>query len=145
MKSKDIFVAHPPQQILTKSHQPLLIVKSFFPFDLFPDQLIINSIEVIFIYNMFFWSSYETSMSIDNIGDLILTHGPFFATLTITPTSTLKDQPIHIRWLTKAKAKKAHDLLQGLVMLRKEKADIASLLSEENGIEEIMKIGKVGE
>lgn len=159
MKPKDIFVARPQQQntlpnisehnktqkLIAKLHQSLIAAHSFFPFQLFPDELIINPIEIVYINNIFFWTSFRTSMLIEEIGDVELVEGPIFASLTITSTSTLKDEPIHMTYLTKKNARKAHALLQGLVTIQKENIDLENVLQEKKGIEEIIAIGTVKE
>ncbi len=130
------------REVLSHVDKPLLVIHSVFPFDLFPDCLSINPIEVVFIHNMFFFSSYEMSMPVADIGDISLSKAPFFATLKILPNSFIKDEPIKIEWLTWKDAVKAHDLLQGLITLKKQKVDIAKLSADENEVDKIINVGK---
>ena len=130
------------REMLSHVEKPLLNVKSFFPFDLFPDSLSINPIEVTFVQNIFFFSSYVISIPVEDIWDISMTKGPFFASLKILPTMTIKDEPISMKWLTWGDARKAHDLLQGLMTLKKQKVDISKASPKPSEIEEISRLGK---
>jgi hypothetical protein len=102
-------------------------LKSFFPFDFFPDELVIDSGKVTIVKNYFYFSKQMRNISLDDIGDVMIETGPFFATLVILDKSAgnVIKEDLKIHFVDKSKAFEARKLIQGLIICRKEKVDLS--------------------
>lgn len=155
MKHGTIFVAHnvaPPgeeakklQDLMIKSQKPLLRISTVFPFDLFPDTLIVDVTKVHIISRQFFASEEIHSIPIKSIVDVYVETGPIFATLRVLPQMVFQHQVTQISQLWKSDAIKARDIIQGLIVATKEDVNIAKLPEEEDNKslrKDLEKLGK---
>ncbi len=100
--------------ILAIEQKPLLHVRSAFPFQLFPDELIIRVNHVDYFRNVFFASATMTRVLIPDIKSVMLHYNPVFATIEIVPMVPFKQQ-LRIKHLWKGQARKARRILSGLM------------------------------
>jgi hypothetical protein len=111
---------------LKKKTQTILFkTRSVFPFDFFPDTLLIDSIKVTFILQKFFYSQEVTSLYISDIENVVVQTGPFFAKLSVI-SRYVAQRPIKIAFLWKKQAIKAHNILQGLIIANKQDIDMTT-------------------
>lgn len=113
-------------KITDKSYAVLLKIKAVFPFDFFPNELIIDFHKVSVCYNEFFFSSSIQSISYKDIADVTIDTNPFFATLKIINRISVKSSVV-IEYLKKNEAIHARKLILGLLVLDREKVDVSSL------------------
>lgn len=101
-------------QIFQKSH--LVDIKSVFPFDFFPDRLLVNQRQVSVIKMVFWASYYSTTIPIENIQQVTVETNPFFGSLIISekwaPTKRIK-----INYLKKNEAYDAKKIIQELMVM----------------------------
>src|SRR5690606_20227287 len=69
------------EQIVETSQKVLMRVKSVFPFQFFPDTVIVDPTKVDIIYSDFFWHRFVFTIPITAIKLIKINVGLFFATL----------------------------------------------------------------
>jgi hypothetical protein len=121
-------------------------LKSIFPFDFFPDELIIDSGKITIVKNYFYFSKQVRNIILDDVGDVMIETGPFFATLVILDKSAgnVIKEDMKIHFVNKGKAFEARKLIQGLIICRKEKVDLSGH-SEKEIREKVEQIGRTVE
>lgn len=118
----------PPQLASSKdasevTPEILLRVKSVFPFDLFPSEVIVTTNSVAIIDN-FFWGTSETkTILIQDIFNVDLIKTPFFCNVQITNRQAMLPV-IEIKYLRKKDGDKLKDTIQGLLLMKAENVDI---------------------
>lgn len=119
-----------PEQELEKtvkgSQRILFKAKTLFPFDLFPDELIIDENKIDIVSGIFFFSKDIFSIPIDNISGVDSSYDLFFGQLRIEAWG-LNKNPSPIRFLSKHDAEKARSIINGLVMANKNDIDLKSI------------------
>lgn len=104
----------------------LLKISAVFPFDLFPDELIIDECKVSIICREFFFSEDIHSINIEMIKDVDVETGPFFAKLQIVPDG-YPGHPLLVRFLRKKDANLARSIIQGLMVAKRNNIDLAKI------------------
>jgi hypothetical protein len=112
------------------SNDILYKCETVFPFDFFPDTLIIDKTKVNFIIKQFFFTETVHSIMIKNIQDIQVETSVLFAKLTVIPDVYL-GQVITITYLNKSHAQEARRIIQGLMLCCKEGVDISDLDASE--------------
>lgn len=136
VKNRDQFNA-----LHTSSDKILLECSAVFPFQLFPDKIIIDLHKVNLIYKYLPWSHTTQSIYIDDVAEVDISTGLFFATIKITDKFfTHVDNKI--TFLKKSDASRARRIIQGLIVIIREKIDI-DRLSDEQLVAKIEDIGSV--
>lgn len=109
---------------LASATSVLFKAKTVFPFQFFPDEIIVDPIKVSLIRRIFFGSEELFSIEIKNILEVTVASGPFFATLIIKflviGSLTPPPPPIIINHLKKSDAAKARRIIQGLIIAKRE-------------------------
>lgn len=108
------------------SNDILFKCTTVFPFDLFPDTLIIDKTKVNFIFKEFFLSETVHSIMLKNVKDIQIEASLFFAKLIIVP-DVYVGQPTNISYLSKSCALEARRIIQGLMLCSKEGIDLSDL------------------
>lgn len=123
---------------ITASHRILYDCKTVFPFDIYPDRIIIDENKVDIIYGLFAYSSHVFSIPLKNISGARSTTTLFFGDLDIDITG-FETNPDTIKHLKKKDAVRLRRIINGLVITFKEGIDISKLPLEEakKQIEEI--------
>jgi len=113
-----------------------------FPFDLWPNEIIIDAEKVSIIYHDFFFSESTYSVYLKDIDTMHIECGPFFATLKITHGG-YQGNKISIEYLKKEDGKEARRILQGLIIAEKKGLEFAQESSTEEVKEKAGNIGRV--
>ncbi len=129
--------------LLAKASQKILVVHSVWPFDFFPNTLMIDHNKIDFIYNDFFWTKHTFSVHIKNVNCVIVGIDPLFASLTVKVTG-FEENPEQVKFLKKSDAILARRLIMGLVAADKEQVDLSAMSIEESR-KTLEQIGKAGE
>jgi hypothetical protein len=116
--------------LLAGGQKPLLKVNTVFPFDLFPDALIVDPVKVTLVHKIFFASEQIKSILIKEIKYCILESAPFFSTIKLAD-NMMQPTTIVIKPVFKKEAMKAHDLIQGLLITAKQHVDTISIPSQK--------------
>lgn len=114
------------ESLVEKSSRVLFRAKTVFPFDFFPDSVIIDENKVNIIHGMFFLSDEVQSILIHHIKDVIVDSAVFFATLKILPDG-YGENWVDVSYLWKNDATRARRIISGLLVGFKEGIDITQV------------------
>ena len=116
--------------LLHRKDQNLLHATAIWPFDLFPNEVLIDSTKVSFIFKNFMFKETRAVL-IKDISDVVVDATPFFATLTVVDKG-LVENSLSIRFLNKEAALSARRIIQGLMAAKHEmNLDFAMLPLDE--------------
>jgi hypothetical protein len=126
------------ETLFQKASRTLFRAKSVFPFDPFPDEVIIDDNKVDIVYGLFFFTKKVFTIPIHTLNGAVATADLFFGTLTIE-ISGYNENPQPVRFLRGADAMRARRLINGLIIAYKEGVDIELIETERlrKTIEEI--------
>lgn len=129
-----------------KSQRLLLKVTSVFPFQFFPDELIIDEMKITYVNKIFFLSRQTRIILINNISSVIVETSPFFAALKIRQNDP-REHEFKITYLRKSDAIKAQKIIEGLIISRAQAIPIDKLNQKqlENKIEDLGTVPEVEE
>jgi len=128
------------EEMLDRGNNVLLKISAVWPFDFFPDEVVVDENKVNIICREFFFSEDIHSISIFNIKDISLETNIFFATLKIVPDG-YPGQPLSIKFLVKSQAIRMRKIIQGLIETSKKGVDI-NKLPTDNPTSLIERLGK---
>ena len=118
------------EDFIEHSNVALFKAKAVFPFDFFPNEISIDANQVNIVFKEFFWTERVHSIAIENIMDIYIDLGPFFATIHIVDAGFV-DNVVTVKYLTRKSATKARRIIQGLMIAKKEDIDVSSLEHNE--------------
>lgn len=98
--------------LVKMSNRCIISISSQFPWNLFPNTIIVEESRVTFKFNQFF-SSQSHSVDIKDISNVFIESSMFFATLQIVSRTFIQND-IRIGNLNKSKAKKVQRIIEGL-------------------------------
>lgn len=94
-------------------NKTLIRVQAFFPFDFFPDMLIVNEADIVIVQKTFFFTGWTETVPVNEIKRVVLFKGPFFSSLTVELKSKEK---LTIGYLRRADAYAAKEIIDGLIL-----------------------------
>ncbi len=126
------------EHTLKGSQHILYRCKSVFPFDFFPDEIIIDENKVDVKHGLFFLSTQTTSIPFEDIVKATTTTGLFFASLVIEMEAYIQ-QPEPVNYLWQKDAIKARRIINGLVSVKKQGVNLRKidLINATDEVEEI--------
>ena len=113
-------------QMVEKSKQVLLSIKSTFPFDFFPDEITIDPTKINVVIKNFWGSGSVHSVYIQDVTDVKVESTPFFATLKLVDKAFVENK-IKVSFLKKKDAYRARRILQGLVVATRDNLNLAGM------------------
>lgn len=113
-------------QIATHAQETLLAAEAVFPFQLFPDSIVLDRTKVTLHKRIFFGATDDISVQIEDILNVGVDAGPFFATLKIFTRIPYVD-PLTIHNLRRQEALDFQGVIEGYVIARAEKIDCSSI------------------
>lgn len=113
-------------QLAKSSDTVLFRCKSLFPFDFFPDAVVVTQSKVDIIYGHFFFVKSVHTLLIENILTMRLDTGPLFASLQFE-VKGYEQNPPEVGYLAKHEAVKAQEIIMGLVAAKHEGIDLKSV------------------
>lgn len=113
--------------VVKRSRTVLFHAKTIFPFDFFPNDLIIDITKVTLVNRSFFMSGNVQSIHIRDIMDVNVETGPFFSSLTILDLGYLQRNKMHINYLKKCDANLARQIIEGLIAATKAGVDMTKI------------------
>lgn len=113
-----------------KSDVVLLKVSNIFPFDFFPDDLVIDVNKVNVVSRIFFFSETVHSIAVKDILDVFVECNILFATVKIIDRNFIQNL-ISIDYLWRWDAFKARRMIQGLIIASREGVDLSKLEPSE--------------
>lgn len=118
--------------LVEQSHQVLAQASTvILPNNLFPDTVVVDRTKVTIIRRQFFWTSDTLSIRIEDILNVSMSTGPFFASLVISSRVMNSTDHYEIDYFWRRDAKRIKLILQGYVIALHNKADISELSRDE--------------
>lgn len=127
--------------LIKSTDTPLFTFSTIFPFDLFPDTVVIDTRKVSILNKEFFWSGRTQSIMIKDVRDVLVETSPFFAKLTVVDKG-FTENSVSLRFLKKSDALKARRIIQGLIIAADQNIDLTKLKPEEVG-QKVEELGKI--
>lgn len=100
--------------------------QAVFPFDLFPDEIVIDLEKVSITFKQFFYSEQIYPVLINDIEGVVQESSYFFSTLKVQ-VSRLFEEPLTIRYLKNQDAYRVKTIIMGLVTCYKEGIDTSKI------------------
>jgi hypothetical protein len=126
--------------LVSKSRRILYRTKTVFPFDLFPDEIIIDENKVDIIVKPFFYTENIFPVLLKNIHGVTINSSLFFASLSFEVIG-MENDPGEIRFLWSNDAYKIKRIVTGLTIAIKEGLDLSKIPAEEL-VTKVEEIGK---
>ncbi len=101
------------------AHRVLFRARTVFPFDFFPDEIVIDENKIDMIYGIFFFSTEVFSISVKNIYGAMSITNLFFGSLEVEVSGYNKN-PDPMKYLWGKDAAKARRIINGLVCCYKQ-------------------------
>lgn len=142
-KSADLFDIESVEKLdrlVVQSSRVILDIRTVFPFNFFPDDLIVDETKVSIHTNFFFYSKEVRSIDFKDIFNVVVQQGVFFATLEIVDRY-FSHQVIKVKFLKKKEAIVARKIIQGMIIAKKEGIETHSIPMGEL-IKKLSKIGR---
>lgn len=127
--------------LVKKSGRVLLRANAIFPFDFFPDTLVIDESKVNIIHRIFFFTDEIQSILVPHIKDVLIDNSLLFSTLLILPDG-FSENWVSIEHLWKKDAVRARRIILGLLVGYKEGVDITKV-ETENFAKKIEALGSI--
>ena len=112
--------------VTASSHEILLKVKGVFPFDFFPDTVVVDREKLTIAQRFFFFTAKIISVPIRDILSVEVDVGPLLGSLKLTSRYFFTN-PQSIRFLWRAQAIKLQRLLQGYIIANEREIDCSSI------------------
>ncbi len=109
------------EDLISKS-EPLIRIRSVFPFDFFPDEISVDVAKVNIIHREFLTKRVQ-SVYIKNISDVVVNTSILFASLGIIDFG-FQGNSVSVNYLSKKDALRTRKIIQGLVVCHKEEIDL---------------------
>jgi|JI10StandDraft_1071094.scaffolds.fasta_scaffold877807_2 hypothetical protein len=119
----------------------LFSCSALFPFDLFPDSLVIDHNKVDIVYRNFFGHNHTVSLPIERLNYVGVNSVLFLSTLRFE-TKGLEQNPEPLTMLPTHAAQYAKNLIFGLMAAEKNGIDL-SHLSRDDILDKLVEIGRV--
>lgn len=116
-------------------------ISTVFPFDMFPDEVIIDVDKVSIITGVFFFSKRIHSVFIQDITDVFVDSSFLFATLEIVDSGFVENS-IKIKPLGRNEAIRARKIIQGLIVAKKQQIDLTKLLDLPDLVNKLETLGE---
>lgn len=118
----------------------LFEIKTVWPFDFFPDRLVIDPLKISYVHREFFFEEETKCILIENMGHILVSSGPIFSTLTIVDI-IFSPNTILMKPVFKQEAIKAQNILHGLLVSKREHIDTTKV-STLDGISALEQLGR---
>lgn len=129
------------KDFVSKADNTIMEIKSFVLFDLFPDKLIIDTERVSVITTHFFASEKIHSVFISDITDVLVRYTLMFASITIVDKN-FRENEIKVNHLFRKDAVAAREVIEGLLIAKKNGIDTEAIRQQSDYIEKLRKLGR---
>ena len=99
---------------------------SVFPFQLFPDTVTVDQNKIDIIHKQFFWSKQVFTIFLEDLTNVAVSTGPFFATLKFEVRG-FEENPEPVTFLWNDDAINLHRNIVGLAATRRKEIDISAV------------------
>lgn len=129
------------KRVIKRSNDVLASATTVFPFDLFPDTIVVDRTKVTIIKRNFFWSEQVMSIRIEDVLNVAVASGPFFGALTIASRVMSTEDHFTTNFFWRKDAAHLKHIIQGYVIARHNKIDTKHL-SRDNLIKTLQELGQ---
>lgn len=129
------------ESMVKTSDRELFRLSTIFPFDLFPDEVVIDVDKVSVITGVFFFSKRIHSVFIQDITDVFVDSTLIFATLEIVDSGFVENS-IKIKPISRTEAMRARKIIQGLIVAKKQEIDLSKILDLPDLVNKLEKLGE---
>lgn len=125
--------------LVEKSQRVLMNATTVFPFDFFPDSIIVDENKLTIVKRIFFWSETVFTVLVKDILSIGISSNPFFSTLSVEVKGFEKN-PAPVNYLWNKDAVQIKKLITGLTTCVKEGIN-TSLISDKEVARKVEEIG----
>ncbi len=129
------------KHMIRRSNDVLASATTVFPFDLFPDSIVVDRTKVTITKRNFFWSEQVMSIRIEDVLNVSVASGPFFGALTIASRVMSTEDHFTTRFFWRKDAAHLKHIIQGYVIARHNRIDTKHL-SRDNLIKTLEELGQ---
>lgn len=129
-------------KLIKQTDRVLFKAYTVFPFTPFPHELVIDENKINYVESTFFFTKNTRNILLANVAEAKVGTSPFFSSLTIMDMSFDRRQEIRIPYLRSNDAISARNIIQGLIIAKKEGIDVSKLTHKEL-VEKIEDLGNV--
>ena len=122
-------------KITSRSHEIMFKAKTVFPFDLFPDTVVIDREKLTIAERLFFFVGKTISVPVRDILSVEVDTGPFFGQIKLVSRYFFTN-PQAIRFLGRSHAIKLQRLLQGYIIAHEREIDCRNI--ERDHLEKLL-------
>ncbi len=126
--------------LVEESKKVLIKIQTANPFDLFPDQMIVDPFMIHVIHRQFFASEQLTTVPVKNVADITIETGWFFSTIRLINTY-VHEEPIILKFVKREEALKLKRIIQGLRVCHEENIDLTTM-DLKQAIDKVEELGK---
>lgn len=130
-------------KLVEQSSTQLIKISAFWPFDFFPNQIVVDINKIDIVFKEFFYSERVHTILIKNVIDVMVDYSLFFASIEIV-VEGFQENLVNIHYLKKKEAIKVKRIISGLVVANKQGIDLAKIDIKDLA-EKLEEIGKVDE
>lgn len=114
------------QNVTNASNRVLFKASTLFPFDFFPDTIIIHDVKIDIIHTLFFATTKVVSFPISSLINVTASTNSFFGVLNLEMVG-FEPNPGTLKFLSIHDAIRARRILNGLIICYKENVDLTKL------------------
>lgn len=122
-------VEQPSSQDVTAASGPLLWIKTAFPLDLFPDEVVVDRFKIDVVKKHFFWDKETETIPLSGTVTVNVNRTPFFSSVQLHDPFT--DQTATVDKLWNKDAENLRKLVLGLVVGIRQGADFMNMETDE--------------
>lgn len=119
------------KKMVKQSHQVLARARTVFPMQLFPDRVVIDRTKITITKRDFFWTSNVIGIRIEDILNVSCSVGPLFGSINIASRVMSSVDHFSVNFLWRNDAIHLKDIIQGYMIAKHNKIDIAELSTRE--------------
>lgn len=118
------------RELQRATHRVIYQVSALFPFDFFPDTIVVSETKVEFIYRYFFATEEVFPVNLHDILTVSISSNPFFSELSMQIVG-YETNPRPIRFLPRYQATLAKNIITGLAIADREGIDLSQYSIED--------------
>lgn len=128
------------KEIVQKSNEIICDARAVWPFDFFPNDIMLDRTKVTIIERTFFWSKNTMSFRVEDILNVSVATGPIFGAITIASRVMSTVDHFTVAFLWRGDAVYLKSILQGYIIAQQNKIEV-SHLEHDALIEMLLELG----
>lgn len=115
--------------LVSRTARVLVKVQAVFPFNFFPDEIILNDTAITHRENRFFYTAQIRSVAYEDVLNVVVEYNLIFGTLEIHDKLSSRQPIIFVHHLTRSDAHRVRRIINGLILAKKEGVDTTAIPS----------------